>query len=78
MIDHSCGLISHLPIHAAGDYFEESSRNTLSNVVSSHSPTFKALANLRKRTNQRLDWINSNAVVAMPQTANYADHNVSD
>ena len=45
----TCGLMGLLPLHAAGSGWGTSRENTLSHVVSSYIPTFKALAYARQR-----------------------------
>jgi tetratricopeptide (TPR) repeat protein len=43
------GIASHLPFHAAGIHLDGSTNNTLSWVISSYTPTIKALAHARER-----------------------------
>jgi hypothetical protein len=43
------GVASSLPFHAAGDHSVGSNENTLSWVISSYTPTIKALAHARRQ-----------------------------
>lgn len=73
------GLMALLPLHAAGEHCLGSTENTMSHVVSSYTPTLKALQVARKKT-----WVPLTAkkyrvlVVAMPKTPGYDDLNVAD
>jgi tetratricopeptide (TPR) repeat protein len=48
------GLLGLLPLHAAGTGWGTSRNNTMSHVVSSYAPTFKALAYVRQKQLRRL------------------------
>lgn len=71
------GQASAVPFHAAGEHGEDSINNTISHVVSSYTPTIKALRYAR----ERLDKINGVVagqeqklcIVTMPQTPGMED-----
>ena len=63
-----CGLLNILPIHAAG-YHMHSKQNALDRVISSYSPTIKALAYSRNRT-PLSSQISELLLVSMPDTPN--------
>jgi len=64
------GLLSYLPLHAAGHHRDETGRTVLDRVVSSYTPTIRALAHARRA---RLDSApgptgGTGLMVAMPDT----------
>ena len=73
------GLMSLLPLHAAGDHQVDSTENTMSHVVSSYAPSLKAL-----QFSQKKAWTPPKTedtkilVVTMPKTLGHADLNVED
>lgn len=66
------GVMSVVPLHAAGDHSPECTENTLHHVVSSYVPTLKFLQFVQKRplrtTNHKI------LVVTMPTTPGHPDH----
>lgn len=46
------GPMAQMPIHAAGDYFKDSSDHTFQHVVSSYTPTIEALAYAREASSK--------------------------
>ncbi|KAI9867359.1 MAG: hypothetical protein M1813_008917 [Trichoglossum hirsutum] len=67
------GVMSGAPIHGAGDHSPESSENTLSRVVSSYTPTFKALMYAREKDAPILDNKNRFLFVTVPETPGKSD-----
>lgn len=68
-----CGLASSMPLHAAGVHEENSVENTYSRIISSYTPSIKALAHARRRakqTKEALDVRSSMLIVTMPTTPN--------
>ena len=64
-----CGLLSILPIHAAGYHEANDSRNVIDRVISSYSPTLKALAFAREfREKERTQLHQNVMLVGMPTT----------
>jgi hypothetical protein len=61
------GLLSLLPLHAAGYHGEDGARTVLDRVVSSYTPTIRALAYARRRAAVPADTDRS-LIVAMPTT----------
>jgi CHAT domain-containing protein len=63
------GLLTRLPLHAAGDYGKGTTFNTLDRVVSSYVPTLKSLLYAREKA---ITWSNNEdqaaLLVAMPTT----------
>ncbi|KAI9820807.1 MAG: hypothetical protein M1827_005178 [Pycnora praestabilis] len=73
------GLMGLAPLHAAGDGWGTTTNNTLSHVVSSYIPTFKALAYARERSMRRRTQSKDQLlVVSMPQTIGMNDLNVTE
>ncbi|RKL22757.1 hypothetical protein BFJ72_g14654 [Fusarium proliferatum] len=66
------GLASSLPFHAAADSSMGPTCNTLSRVISSYTPTIKALRHARTREATRVEK-HSVLLVAMPKTPGYND-----
>ncbi|CZR68228.1 uncharacterized protein PAC_18127 [Phialocephala subalpina] len=65
------GIASFLPFHAAGDHAAGSAENTFSRVVSSYTPTMKALAYARECVSTKLKFSNDKPkllIVTMPTT----------
>jgi len=66
---HSSGLVSQLPLHAAGIYEDGSKENAMNYVCSSYTPTLKALRYARARQASSTATTKPEAlVVAMPET----------
>ena len=68
---HGCGGLQAdcLPLHAAGDHSNGSTKTTLDRVISSYSPTIRALAYARKAATQRLEKTSQSILLAaMPHT----------
>ena len=72
------GIMAILPLHAAGDQRRDSSANTVSHVISSYAPTFKALRFARNKA-----WSPPKAendkilVIAMPETPEHPRGNLN-
>lgn len=67
------GCLSILPIHAAG-YPDSSTRNALDRVISSYTPTIKALVYAREKASKILETRTKEAmIVAMPTTPDRND-----
>jgi hypothetical protein len=49
------GLMSLLPLHAAGEHIPGSTENTISHVISSYSPSLKSLQFVRNKARKSLD-----------------------
>lgn len=67
------GLASSMPLHAAGVHEIGSAENTYSRIISSYTPSIKALAHARtraRRTSQPLGMRSSMLIVTMPTTPN--------
>jgi tetratricopeptide (TPR) repeat protein len=72
------GLMAQAPLHAAGDHAPGSTENTLSHVVSSFTPTIKALDYSRKKAWKLYSTDrNKILVVAMPKTPGHSDLRVN-
>jgi len=68
----SCGLLSFLPIHAAGDHKKRSIRTVLDCAISSYTPTARLLKHARERaTMNRIEDLEI-LFVAMPETPDKA------
>ncbi|KAM4054571.1 CHAT domain-containing protein [Hirsutella rhossiliensis] len=71
------GLLGLLPLHAAGSGWRTSRDNTMSHVVSSYVPTFRALAYVRaKRPRPLGDAGTELLVVSVPKTEGYKELDV--
>ncbi|KAL8733804.1 MAG: hypothetical protein Q9181_003437 [Wetmoreana brouardii] len=68
------GLMSLLPLHAAGDHHTSPSDSTMSYAISSYTPTLKALQYLRRKgSNYPTSSAHKILVVAMPRTLDEID-----
>ena len=65
------GLMSFLPIHAAGYHFENSKRTVIDRAVSSYTATLKALEYARKKTSLSQDDNIRVLIAIMPITPGY-------
>jgi hypothetical protein len=70
----ACGVLSILPIHAAGYHDSNPPRSAIDRVISSYTPTVKALAYARERGTRVGDLKPQKALlVGMPKTPEWSD-----
>jgi hypothetical protein len=65
------GMLSFLPIHAAGYHSDGSGRNALDRVISSYAPIMKSLAYAREKANKitlENQQLNESLFICMPET----------
>jgi hypothetical protein len=67
------GLLNVLPIHAAGYHDLVPSRSALDCVISSYTPTIKALSYARERVVKALDKPQKALLISMPNTEDLSD-----
>ncbi|RDW57787.1 hypothetical protein BP5796_12588 [Coleophoma crateriformis] len=70
------GLAGHMPFHAAGYHRAESVNNTLSQVVSSYTPTFRVLRHARLRSAAQLQNTQI-ALITMQNTSGHASLDIA-
>ncbi|RPB11998.1 hypothetical protein P167DRAFT_574654 [Morchella conica CCBAS932] len=66
------GRLTILPFHAAGDHFPGTTRNTISNVISSYIPTIKALSYACEKALTFPSTGSNLLFVAMPETPGHS------
>ena len=74
-----CGLASSMPFHAAGIHVNASRDNALSKVISSYTPSFKALGHARsqiKRTQKDQPTQDQMLITLMPKTPRGANDEI--
>lgn len=73
------GQMGLAPLHAAGCQWGKSMENTVSHVVSSYIPSFKALAHARERSlSGHMGRDQKYLIVAMPKTTGWPDLSIVD
>jgi tetratricopeptide (TPR) repeat protein len=73
------GLMSLVPIHAAGEHTPGSTENTISHVVSSYAPTLKALQFVLSKASVPItDTTQKILIVSMPSTPGHQQLNVEE
>ncbi|CAG9951766.1 unnamed protein product [Clonostachys rosea f. rosea IK726] len=66
------GPLSKFPLHAAGRHEESSGDTVLDRVMSSYSPSIKAIINGRRRSDQMAPQMGSSLLVSMERTPGYS------
>ncbi|KAK4960803.1 hypothetical protein LTR66_012868 [Elasticomyces elasticus] len=73
------GLIGLCPLHAAGHEWGQSNENASSHVVSSYTPTFRALAYARGKSLKSRPWVEQRFLaVTMPKTTGWVDLDIAE
>ncbi|VUC25265.1 unnamed protein product [Clonostachys rosea] len=67
------GALSKFPLHAAGYHEERSGNTVLDRVMSSYSPSIKAIINGRRRSDQTTTQMGSSLLVSMEHTPGYSN-----
>ncbi|CAG9982047.1 unnamed protein product [Clonostachys byssicola] len=67
------GPLSKFPLHAAGRHEESSGDTVIDRVMSSYSPSIKAIINGRRRSDQMATQMGSSLLVSMEHTPGYSD-----
>ncbi|KAK7228312.1 hypothetical protein V2G26_000482 [Clonostachys chloroleuca] len=67
------GPLSKFPLHAAGRHEESSGDTVLDRVMSSYSPSIKAIINGRRRSDQVTAHMGSSLLVSMERTPGYSN-----
>ncbi|CAH0051566.1 unnamed protein product [Clonostachys solani] len=67
------GPLSKFPLHAAGRHEESSGNTVLDRVISSYSPSIKAIINGRRRSDQTATQMGSSLLVSMEHTPGYSN-----